>query len=52
MRLGTFVPPPEEDVEPDLDSGVDLVSQEKGLEFSPATSATVDTKSVLAKLEL
>ena len=29
MRLGTFIPPPVEDVESDLDSGVDPVSQEE-----------------------
>ena len=52
MRLGTSVPPPVEDVESDLHSGVDLVSQEEGLKLSPATSATVGTKPVLAKLGL
>ena len=52
MQLGTSIPPPVEDVESDLDFGVDLVSQEEGLELSPATSATVGTKPVLAKLGL
>ena len=52
MLLGTSVPPPIENVESDLDSGVYLVSQEEGLELSPVTSATMGTKPVLSKLGL
>ena len=52
MWLGTCVPPQAEDVESDLDSRVDLVSLEEGLELSPATLATVGNKPVLAKLGL